>query len=146
MTLQQITPVISTSAYASGDVVGTAGYYRVDGTNNQKGLITQVNVVDSDGESAPLDFFFFNAAPEGTYTDNAAFALAAADLDKRLGYKSVVASDYAAMGADSMATASPVNIILPPCESLYIIVVIRDAHTFTATSDLRFDIGILEYI
>lgn len=145
MPVVSVTPTISTGAYASGDVIG--GIMTVEGALGMRGLLVHIGVFDADGEGVQLDFFLFKAALTGTYTDNAAFAIDAADQDNWIGVTSIYASDYVAAGADKVATKEPINIVLERgangVTALDVVCVIRSATTFTTTSDLRFDFGYL---
>lgn len=142
MPVIKVTPTISTSAYSSGDVVG--GKMTIEGANGLRGLLTHISVYDADGEGVQLDFFFFDADLEGTYTDNDAFAIAADDISKWIGVVSIATSDYYAAGSDKVATIRPHLVIERGSngeENLYAICVIRSATTYTAVSDLKFQFG-----
>lgn len=142
---RRITPTISTGAYADGDVIGGELSIAVD--IGIAGFLNYITILDKDGESAPIDFFFFATNLDGTYTDNAAFALDSADEDKLLFVLTVVAADYVAVGADSLATVSPsIPLGLSPSvagdNDLVAVGVIRAIHTFTATTDLQLTFGV----
>lgn len=130
---------IDTGAYSTGDVIG--GKIAIPATN--PGLMTALTVYDADGEGVQLDFFFFGADLTGTYTDNGAFAIADADQPKLLGVCSLLSGQYLAAGSDKAGTVTPVNI---PIKSggTWLVIVIRSTTTFTATTDLRLTIGIVE--
>lgn len=141
MAVQHITPTIDTAAYSTGDVVG--GKILIGESN--PGLLTSIAIFDDDNEGVQLDFFFFDGTLTGTsgYTDNAAFAVNAADKGKFLGVKSIVAAEYFVMGSDKGGLITPINI---PIKSggVTLIIVIRSTTTFTAATDLKLTIGILE--
>lgn len=138
------TPVITGGAYSAGDILG--GDFSITGALNERGLVTHISVFDDAKIKAQIDFFIFDAALTGTYTDNAAFAIDAADKANCRGVISVLASDYADAGADAMATSNPVNLYLNRVSggTLYIVPVLPSAATYVATSDLRFEFGLLE--
>jgi hypothetical protein len=140
-----VQPTLDTNAYATGDVIG--GKITLVGAAAQNGFVLSINIFDADGENDQLDFFFFNADLTGTsgYTDNAAFAVNAADMSNLVGAVSVIAADYIAAGSDSVATKSNINIPFRATQSgnLYVIMVIRATTTYTAASDLRLTFGIM---
>lgn len=133
------TPTISTSAYATGDVIG--GKVEISGFNAN--TLMTLSVYDDDGEGVQLDFFFFNGTLSGTYTDNAAFSIAAADKDKWFGVVSIATSDYIAAGSDKVASKRSANLKIPS-DIVTVITVIRSTTTFTTTSDLLYKFHILE--
>ena len=130
---------ISTSAYSTGDVIG--GEIAIPATN--PGLLTAITVYDADGEGVQLDFFFFGDDLVGTYTDNAAFAVDASDMPKLIGVCSIATTDYLAAGSDKAGTVTPVNV---PVKSggTWLVIVIRSTTTYTATTDLRLTLSVLE--
>ena len=145
MAVYQITPVISTSAYSTGDVIGDKMVLK--GAAARNGLITNLTIWDADGEKDQLDFFLFSGTLTGTYTDNAAFAVDAADSSKLFGVISVAASDYVDAGSDAVATKRDIATSIRPNNSgtsdITVIAVIRATTTYTSTSDLRFEFGVL---
>jgi hypothetical protein len=145
MIVYTVNPTISTGAYGTGDVIG--GKLTISKALSQSGMLNHISVYDDDGEGVQLDFFFFAEDLTGTYTDNAAFTIAAADIPKWIGVASVATGDYFAANADKVATKTPIDIVLNSGiegnEDLFCVCVIRSTTTFTATTDLRFDFGIL---
>ena len=146
MAVYSVTPTISAaSAYADGDIIG--GKLTIQFALSTTGLLTHIVVYDDDGKGAQLDFFFFNSDLSGTYTDNAAFAIDAADKSKYIGYATVSTTDYIDAGADKVGQKTPINLSLDwglqENEDLFVVTVIRSIQTFTAIDDLRFDFGVL---
>lgn len=145
MIVYSVTPTISAgAAYADGDVIG--GKMTILRALGQAGMLNHLSVYDADGEGVQLDFFFFSSDLSGTYTDNAAFTIDAADISKWIGVVSVATGDYFAANADTVATVSPIDLVLNSGiegnEDLFCVCVIRSITTFTAITDLRFDFGI----
>lgn len=138
-----ITPTVDTSAYATGDVID--GIQTLTGIGASHRFLTHIVIVDQDGEKVQIDFFFFNALPTGTYTDNDAFAVNSADYSKWIGTVEVTAGLYVDAGSDAMATKTPINLEINPTanDNLYVIPVVRGAPTYAAATDLRFDFGFL---
>lgn len=145
MAVFPITPTISTSAYSTGDVIG--GVMILRGAATRNGAIISVSVWDDDGEKDQLDLFFFSGTLAGTYTDNGAFAIDAADKSKIFGVISIATTDYFDAGSDAVATKTPVPLIIRPNNTgnsdISVVAVIRATTTYTTTSDLRFEFGIL---
>ena len=139
------TPVITGGAYLAGDILG--GDFSIPGALNNRGLFTHISIFDDAGIKAQIDFFIFDAPLTGTYTDNAAFAIDAADKVNCRGVISVLASDYADAGSDAMATTSDLpNLMLNRTSDggLYVVPVLPSAATYVATTDLRFEFGLWE--
>jgi hypothetical protein len=147
MAVYQVTPTIDTNAYSTGDVIG--GKLVLTGAAARNGIITNVTVWDDDGEKDQLDFFFFSGTLTGTsgYTDNAAFAVNAADKAKLFAVISVATTDYFDAGADAVATKHNVATAIRTNNSgnsdITVIAVIRASTTYTAATDLRFEFGVL---
>ncbi len=87
-------------AYAAGDCLGTVKKITSGGIQNPFMLVHAVTVKDADNQKKDFDIVFFNAEPTaGTYTDNAAASIPAADLAKVIGVIKVVAADYTTYGS-----------------------------------------------
>lgn len=78
------TPTVDTAAYATGDLIGTKLEFEnalreVKGS----GFITGIVIADKGAQTADLDLVIFSSDPSSTtFTDNAAFDIADADLSK----------------------------------------------------------------
>ena len=101
-----VTPAIAAAVFSAKDVVGgkltIAGAVRVAGG---KGKITGLKLVDASKENAGLLVFIFGADLAGTYADNSAEAVTAADWLKWIGTVKIIATDY-----EEMANASLVDL------------------------------------
>ena len=143
-------PAVDTNAYASGDLIGSAviefeGAVPGDGANSQTigGLIQSVIITDLAKQSANIDVVFFDANPSNTtFTDNAAFDPADADLPNVIGVVSV--TDWKAFNDSSMGQALQVALpfVLDSGNTLYAALVSRGAPTYGA-SDITVRVGIL---
>lgn len=72
----QVTPTVDTSAYASGDTVGSLmTFTNICEPLTKKGQLLGVKVFDKAATAADIDLVLFNSSPSGlgTFTDNAAF-------------------------------------------------------------------------
>lgn len=80
-----VTPTLDTSAYASGDNLGTNLSF-VDATLTallalgRPAFVHAVTVLDKSVQAAPMDLFLYNSAPAGGGNNNAAFDPDDADL------------------------------------------------------------------
>ena len=139
--------VVSTTAYAAGDVVGSritfAGAARaIDKT----GLLQQVSVFCKSPQTASLDLLLFHTDPTAsTFTDNAALALAVADFDKLVGV--VHLGDWTNLGTPSLCQADNLAKPFAPAAGsadLYGVLVTRSVMTLASTSDVKVSAKILQ--
>lgn len=111
-----ITP--STSAYASGDVVGgllTFNYVSAAGG----AFLNAVRIVDQETKNNTFRLWLFNEAP-ATIADNAAFTQTLANKQKRIGYVDIDT------WVDGFAKVSDINDALPlPNHKLYAYLVLN---------------------
>jgi hypothetical protein len=140
-----VTPTITAGGYSANDIIGgkiaIANAGRVSGGS---GLIQSITVIDKAKIAAELEFYLFSADLAGTYADNAAEAISAADALLNIGHAIILASDYKTLANYSIATIA--NVGLPyKCgvTSLYLIVRTTAGITYAATSNLQFRFGLL---
>ena len=137
----EVTPTLDTSAYATGDHMGTV--HTLTGVNNDGGQMTYLQglvIVDRAKQKSALDVFFFDASPTVASSDNAAADVSDAEMvDKCIGWVTVAAADYKDLNANSTATVKDINLPLKPAASgtVYVLVVSRGSPTYGA-SDLTF--------
>ncbi|WP_313534387.1 hypothetical protein [Sphingomonas sp.] len=132
------TPVVTTTAYASGNVVGSLLTF----TNAARaaagsGLIQAASVLSKSAQTAALDLLIFSANPSAsTFTDKAAVTINAADTDKLVGV--IHLTDWSALGTASIAQAVAAGLPfkLAAGTALYGVLVARAAMTLASTSDL----------
>lgn len=131
---QKITPTISTSAYADGDVIG--GLINLGSVllNSNGGILRRVVLVDDDSEGAALNMYFFDEQPS-SIADNAAFAPTLADLQKLVGVVEIAGGDYITVNGNDYVIKSAVNIDWEGDLYLYM-VTNGSTPTYTTTSDL----------
>jgi hypothetical protein len=86
-----ITPSVTT--YTANDVIG--GLLEFDNVPSAAGglIIENLSIADEDNEGAEVVLHIFDQAPTAI-ADNAAFAPAFADLEKRVGKISIASADY----------------------------------------------------
>lgn len=151
-----IAPTVDTNAYASGDLVGPkqtltdagAGGGLASSTGGQMtGIIHSVTITDLDNQAADFDLVIFSSNPSGTtFTDNAAFDIADADLPKVICViqvtTNVAFADNAVVIANGNNCVFDARLSTVP-GTLYAAAVIRSAGTFSA-SGLTFRYSILQ--
>lgn len=150
-----VAPTVDTNAYASGDLVGPmqtltgAGAGGNLGAQNgmYTGIIHSIVITDLDNQAADFDLVVFSSLPSGTtFTDNAAFDIADADLPKVACVLQVTTN--VAFNDNAVIIANGTNCVFDARAStvpgtLYVAPVIRSAATFSA-SGLTFRYGILQ--
>ena len=134
------TPTVSAAvAYAAGDSVGgKITLANAIPISAGRGTIEAVILTDLAKQDAALDILFFNDDPSGTtFTDNAAFDLADADIGKYAGHVSLVAANYSSLADNSVAVLR--NVGLPfklAGTTLYAHIVSRGTPTYAAVGDI----------
>lgn len=131
-------PATSTTAYASGDVLGAkmrlVDAMRVAGGS---GLMQDLTVTLKSVQTAPLDAFLFRADPTAsTFTDNAAFAVAPADFDKVIGEIPITKVNALGTGCLYEANQLARSLKVDAGRDLWLVLVWRGAATLGSTSDL----------
>lgn len=140
------TPTIETNAYSDGDLIGTL--QTVTNATSPTvfgGIIAQVVITDKDAESTNIDVVYFDANPTGTtFTDNAPFDVADADLTKIICVVSV--TTHKLFADNGISEAQNVNCPFRTLgtTSIYAAFVAREAVTYTSTSDLSLRTGIYQ--
>lgn len=144
-----ITPTltVSTSAYSAGDCVG--GILTLPAAllpRTAGGTLVSLAVTDASDQKAALEVLVFDAEPSGgTYTDNGALALSAADLSHLLARVPVATSDYVTVGSVAVATVGAVNKALAAgaaVTDLYAVVMATGTPTYAAGTDLVLRFGV----
>jgi hypothetical protein len=147
----QVTPTISTSIYASGDVVGGssnalefANAVRVAGGS---GMIQSILLLDKTAAvRQPFDLLFFDRQITAQ-ADQAPVAISDADMAYCLGIVSIGAYNVAfpATALNSISTLTNVGLpIVCNGTSLYVVMVTRGTPTYVASSDLTLTLCILQ--
>lgn len=143
-TLIEVTPVISTGAYTSGDQLGdiqTLTGVNFDAAGGM-GCLEGVTVVDKAQQKIACDLFFFDESPTVASVDNGAIAISDAEMaDKCLGHLAIVAGDYKDIAStSSIASLRYLGMALKPFKDgkIYVVAVTRGTPTYGSTSDLVF--------
>lgn len=148
-----VSPTISTSIYAAGDVVGGLQRLRRALGPYRSGVLRSIIVRDDDNEKPVLTFLFFQSEPASVAADNGALTLTTADLALLVGKANVAGADYETVGGQAVAHVDVSKVLegydggtaqLKDFESgdLWVVPVITSGTpTFTATTDLSFSFG-----
>jgi hypothetical protein len=138
-------PVISTSAYATGNVIGSkltfANAVRVAAG---AGFIQSASLYSKSVQTAAIDLLIFSADPAAsTFTDKAALAINPADRDKLRGV--IHLTDWSALGTESIGQnlSAALSFKLATGTSLYGVMVSRAAFTPLSTSDLTPSLNVI---
>jgi hypothetical protein len=141
-------PTVDTSAYAAGDLVcekltitGAASF------SGGTGIIQSVIVGDQAAQEAELDLIFFDSDPTGTtFTENAAFDIADADLDRICAIVTVIGADYKSFADNSCAFLGNIGQAFTAVgtANLFLAVVTRGTPTYAAAGDIRIRVNILQ--
>lgn len=132
--------------YTSGDVLGvvtTVANAVLD--NGGAAVLKSITITDKGAQKKDVDVYFFSEAPTSSIgADNAAFALADADIEKCLGRVSIAAADYTQSSNAAEATKRGLELVLAAkaaSKSIYVALVTRADPTYTA-ADLKLKLGI----
>lgn len=148
-----VAPTVDTNAYSTGDLVGPkqtltgagACSTTVGPTGLCGGIINSVTVTDLDAQSGDFDIIIFSSNPSATtFTDNAAFDIADADLPKVACVIQVTTDVLFADNGVAINQNAGCIFSAPATEgTLYAAVVVRGTETYSA-SGLTFRYGILQ--
>lgn len=132
------------AAFADGDVLHAAfAFTGAAGANGGSGHIEMAWLMASITHAFNVDYFFFNGAPTGVYTANAAMLLDEADYTKLLG---VIAVDVKFVaGTARTFSRSAINARMPyalTAADLWCVPVARGAFDFVAATDVVFGLTI----
>lgn len=133
-------PTVSTTPYASGDVIGTkmtfSGMAREVGGS---GLVQMVSVFSKTAQTFACELWLFHTDPAAsTFTDNAPFSLNVADFDKVAAV--VPITTWYAAGTPSFAEAAQLAMpykLASAQVDMQGILVARATPTLTSTSDIK---------
>jgi len=127
---------VETGAYAAGDALGSKQSF--SGGLPEHGYLVGVVVQDHDQEHPVIDVVFFDSADIAGSTDNAVFAPTDAELATAMGAVRVNDTDYFDFSTNSLGVVGDFR--LPYWSSggsLFFQCVVRQAHTFTAITDVQ---------
>lgn len=135
-----------TAAYTAGDLVGTKlTFTDADAKKTISGIIHSAIVTEESQQDADLELILFSDDPTGTtFTDNAAFDIAAADLSKIM--CRIVIDDWTSDSDDSLAFETSLGCAyrIGTGVSFYGALIARGTPTYGASSELDIRLAILE--
>ncbi len=144
---------VSGAAYATGDVLGDlspiqATVFRMNGTANvpASGVLQSIIIKDLSNQSLAIDVVIFDSNPTATtFTDNSNLTLADVDAAKVIGVVSIVAGDYVAFAASSVATKTGIGlpIVTATGSNIWFCLITRGAPTYVA-DELSVTFGVLQ--
>lgn len=136
-------PTVSTTAYVSGDVIGSkmsfANMVRLAGG---AGLLALATLACKSAQTSAVDLLLFGSDPSTTFVDNAPLALAAADYDKLIGVLHI--TDWTNLGTPSFAQVSAnLPFDLAAGTTIYGVLVARASMTLASVNDLKITLAAL---
>ncbi len=140
-----VTPTADTSIYASGDVIGgLMTFSNAVGYQSTTGIVTSATVSDKNSTASDLELWVFSSNPSAsTFTDQAAFTIADADITKVISVISLGSTsrfDAASNGVKYLGSIScPVS---TTSKTLYAVLVSRGTPTFATSSDVTVKLAI----
>jgi hypothetical protein len=144
----EVVPTLDTSAYASGDRLGsimTVAAMRFPGGS---AVLQDIVIVDQAKQSQAIDVLFFDESPTVASADNAAIDIADAQMNgKFIGRVSVAVSDYSALAASSEATVKNVGLLLKAISGatdVFALMVCRSGTPTYGASDLIVKFKVLQ--
>lgn len=132
-----VTPTIGAAAFTANDIVGgkltLTSALRVSGGS---GELTNLLLVDASKQNVPLNVFIFNADLAGTYADNAAEAVTAADWLKCIGAISILGADYITLANASLVSLGGIGMAVKAAAgtTLYGLIVTTGTPTYGANA------------
>lgn len=142
-----VSPVVDTSAYATGDLIGSKlTYIPAVRPSTKTGVFIGAVISDLAAQTADMDLVLFSDNPTGTtFTDQAALDIADADLPKVIAvipFRSTGVYTFADNGVHTT------NSVMVPVKSLnstiYAALVSRGTPTFASSADLKITLAIAE--
>lgn len=131
--------VSAVTTYTAGDCIGTK--QTLTGVTNSSATLVSLSVNDEGAEAQDMDVLIFKADPSNsTFTDNAACAVADADLASLVGVISL--RDHYAL-SDNGLSVSLTDLPINGASSFYAVAVARGAgYTYDATDAVTFVYGV----
>lgn len=139
--IAEVTPTISTSAYAADDQVGAVQTLNVDPGVRR---LVSITVIDKAKQKAELEFLLFKELPTVASADNAACNVADAEIAaKCIGVVTLAATDYTDLSAGAVGTVQCDVVVQTTGSKLYALAKTTGTPTYVSTSDLVVKYGLL---
>lgn len=105
------TPTLDTSAYASGDRVGSVIEFALAMDDSSgTGTVVSLVILDKAAAGSALSLMLFNDLPVVASADNAAIDISDAEMVKCIGVIPIATTDYVTTASNSVATVRNVNL------------------------------------
>ncbi len=135
-------PLVSTTQYGTGECIGgLMTFDNITRANDKPATLQQLQLYCKSQQAFAFDLVLFSANPSAsTFTDNAAFVVAAADYDKIIDVVHVV--DWTNLGTASPSFAKANGLAVPfnpesGTRKIYGQLVARATPTLLSTSDIK---------
>lgn len=144
--LIDVTPVMDTNAYASGDVLFDAtDVPNISTVDGKEAWLNSVVVIDTDDQKAAFDLFFLSSNVS-VGTANAAPSISDANAAYVLGRVSIATTDYYDLGGVSVAEIKGIQTMLKAADGLkscYVAAVNGSGTPTYTASGLKLRLGVL---
>jgi hypothetical protein len=101
--LIDVTPTLDTSAYGSGDHVGSIQTITGAGPAGfNAAVLESVTIIDKNAQGVALSILFFDSLPTIASADNAALDMTDANAAKCIGHVSIDTTDYVATASNTL--------------------------------------------
>lgn len=138
----EVRPTVDTNAYSSGDSIGGLQTIAAATLGDLQGAkLIGVSVIDRDSSAPDMTILFFDEAPDGTFTNNAAMALSADEADDKLiGTVEINNGDWTvlATGQDIVEKAPNIPVYAQADGTIYAAVISDGTPTLGDTDSLVF--------
>lgn len=145
-TVIEVTPTITAGGYSINDIVGgKQTLANVLRTAGKYAILQDLAIIDKEQQNAPLEILLFKADLAGTYSDNDAEAISAADALLCIARIQVLASDYVSFANFSQVNIPSIGKLVYATSgtTLYALIKVGTAPTYASTSDLKLFFGFL---
>ena len=142
-----VTPVLSLTAYADGDQMGSVlTLENMFDTSGDTLALQTLAVLDKSKQNSSIDILFFKSSPTVASVDNAPLDISDAEMAaKFVGKLSLLNTSYSDLANSSIANINNLGILCQSVgggiTSLYCILQCRGTPTYTSASDLVLNIG-----
>lgn len=145
-----VTPTVDTAAYGTGELMGTKlTFANALPLATGCGLLRSAIIEDLSAQAHDIDLVLFDSDPTGTtFTDNAAFDVADADLAKIIAVVSFGSASRFAFADNGVKFLGSLQIpvrgisVNSPARTLYGALVSRGTPTFATAADLTVTLGL----
>ena len=144
-----VTPTITAGAYHANDVIGGAEKLAAAVRKPvYTAILNSLVVTDRANQKALLDIWLFSILPTGTYTDNGAPTVSAADFAKLIGHVQIAVTDYTSIDSKAVACLRGLGLALQGAgagsKDLYAVITTTGTPTYSSTSDLTLQFGFVQ--